>query len=64
MLAVGDGIRTDIAGARAQGLDALFVANGIHLADIGDLNSDTNTLHALFEREGIWPTAVTPILRP
>jgi HAD superfamily hydrolase (TIGR01459 family) len=33
VLAVGDGIATDIAGANAQGLDALFVAGGIHGAE-------------------------------
>lgn len=30
VLAVGDGLPTDIAGAEAQGLDALFIAGGIH----------------------------------
>ena len=30
MLAVGDGLRTDIAGARNQGLASLFVTSGIH----------------------------------
>jgi len=30
VLAIGDGIATDIAGANAQGLDVLFVAAGIH----------------------------------
>jgi HAD superfamily hydrolase (TIGR01459 family) len=34
VLAVGDGIATDIAGANAQGLDVLFVAGGIHGADV------------------------------
>ena len=29
-LAIGDGLPTDIAGARRQGLDALFVTTGIH----------------------------------
>lgn len=32
ILAIGDGIRTDIAGAAAAGLDALFVASGLHVA--------------------------------
>ena len=40
VLAIGDGFRTDVFGARRAGLDVLFVAGGIHLADIGDLNSD------------------------
>ena len=30
VLCIGDGLPTDIAGANAQGLDALFVASGIH----------------------------------
>ena len=30
ILAIGDGVATDLAGARAQGLDALFIAGGIH----------------------------------
>jgi len=33
VLAVGDGIATDIAGANAQGLDALFIPAGIHGAE-------------------------------
>lgn len=30
VLAIGDGVSTDLAGAAAQGLDALFVAAGVH----------------------------------
>jgi HAD superfamily hydrolase (TIGR01459 family) len=30
ILAIGDGLATDIGGAAAQGLDALFIATGIH----------------------------------
>lgn len=30
MLAIGDGVGTDIAGANAQGLDSLFIASGMH----------------------------------
>ena len=33
VLAIGDGIATDIAGANAQGLDALFIPAGIHGAE-------------------------------
>lgn len=35
VLAVGDAIRTDVAGAREFGLDALFVARGIHTHELG-----------------------------
>jgi len=33
VLAIGDGIATDVAGANAQGLDVLFIAAGIHGAE-------------------------------
>jgi HAD superfamily hydrolase (TIGR01459 family) len=33
VLAIGDGVATDVAGAGAQGLDCLFIAAGIHGAD-------------------------------
>jgi HAD superfamily hydrolase (TIGR01459 family) len=33
VLAIGDGIATDIAGANAQSLDVLFVVGGIHTAE-------------------------------
>ena len=45
-LAIGDGLRTDILGAHDFGLDALFVASGIHLnANIG---LDAGSLAGLF----------------
>jgi HAD superfamily hydrolase (TIGR01459 family) len=34
VLAVGDAIRTDVAGAAGQGYDALLIARGIHAADL------------------------------
>jgi HAD superfamily hydrolase (TIGR01459 family) len=35
VLAVGDSLRTDIAGAAAAGIDSLFVVGGIHAAEFG-----------------------------
>lgn len=35
ILAVGDGLPTDVAGARLEGFDLLFITNGIHAADFG-----------------------------
>ncbi len=35
ILAVGDSLRTDIAGAAAAGLDSLFIAGGIHAEEFG-----------------------------
>jgi HAD superfamily hydrolase (TIGR01459 family) len=36
ILAIGDGMPTDVAGAQAAGLDCLFVTSGIHAADTQD----------------------------
>jgi HAD superfamily hydrolase (TIGR01459 family) len=35
VLAIGDAIRTDVAGARAFGIDVLMIARGIHAAELG-----------------------------
>ncbi|MBX7249294.1 MAG: TIGR01459 family HAD-type hydrolase [Caulobacteraceae bacterium] len=34
ILAIGDGVQTDVAGANRQALDLLFVAGGIHAAEL------------------------------
>ncbi len=36
ILAVGDGLPTDVLGANGQGLDLVFIAAGIHVADATD----------------------------
>lgn len=41
LLAVGDGLATDIKGAAANGFDACFIAGGIHEDEIGKLDSKT-----------------------
>ena len=38
VLAIGDGLATDIAGANAQGLDALFIGGGVHGSAAGSLD--------------------------
>jgi HAD superfamily hydrolase (TIGR01459 family) len=35
ILAVGDSLRTDVAGAEGVGIDSLFVTGGIHAAELG-----------------------------
>jgi len=35
VLAVGDSLRTDVAGARAAGIDALLITGGIHADELG-----------------------------
>jgi HAD superfamily hydrolase (TIGR01459 family) len=42
VLAIGDGLLTDIAGANAVGLDALFIWEGVHGAEIGSTPTSTD----------------------
>jgi HAD superfamily hydrolase (TIGR01459 family) len=49
-LAVGDGLLTDIRGANAAGLEALFIADGVHGEDIESYTDEH--LAALFARFG------------
>ena len=50
-LAIGDGMHTDIKGANAAGIDALFIADGIHGEEIGAVTSDH--MAELFARAGV-----------
>ena len=58
ILAVGDSLRTDIAGANAAGIDGLLVLGGIHQEELtgGDLKS-------VIERAGVIPKAAVPVFR-
>jgi HAD superfamily hydrolase (TIGR01459 family) len=51
MLAIGDGMHTDIKGANVAGIDALFIADGIHGEDVGDMSP--GHLAELFARAGV-----------
>ncbi len=55
ILAVGDSLRTDIAGANGAGIDGLLVLGGIHQEELkgGDLAS-------VVARAGVAPTAAVP----
>jgi len=44
LLAIGDGVRTDLAGAAAAGVRSVFIASGVHVADA----LDAEALEALF----------------
>lgn len=50
-LAIGDGLETDIRGADTVGLESLFIADGIHGEDIGDVTNAS--LARLFGRAGL-----------
>jgi HAD superfamily hydrolase (TIGR01459 family) len=49
-LAVGDGLLTDIKGANAAGIEALFIADGVHGEEVEPYSADH--LAALFARFG------------
>lgn len=49
MLAIGDSVRTDLAGAKNIGVDCLFVTRGIHSADFANIEEiDAVTAQRLF----------------
>lgn len=54
VLCIGDGIATDLAGAAAQRLDALFIADGIHGGEFAsaDAGFAPARLNAFLAREG------------
>jgi HAD superfamily hydrolase (TIGR01459 family) len=67
-LAIGDGVHTDMAGAASFGLDAVFVASGLHVSNAargkdaaGNANLDELVLGELFEGLGS-PRAAMPAL--
>lgn len=60
VLAIGDSVRTDLAGATALGVDCLFVTSGIHAEELGGRDDpDIATLARLFETAKLRPRAVT-----
>ena len=67
VLAIGDGMKTDIIGARQAELDALFVTGGIHRSlHKDDLTSpaDPVELRRLCDDNEVWPFAAIALLRP
>ncbi|HEX4709072.1 TIGR01459 family HAD-type hydrolase [Phenylobacterium sp.] len=57
VLCIGDGLPTDIRGANAQGLDVLFVANGIHGAEtVGPEGLNLPAVEDLLRQEGLSAT--------
>jgi HAD superfamily hydrolase (TIGR01459 family) len=67
VLAIGDGMKTDIAGAARAGLDALFVTGGIHRSLHGEASAspaDPVELQRLYEEYALWPIAAIPALQP
>lgn len=64
VLAIGDGVLTDVKGASDHGLDVLFVSAGIHASEYGaPMQPDSGKLAAFLEKHGYGPVAVIPRLR-
>lgn len=65
VLAVGDGMLTDIKGAADFGLDTLYVSGGVHWRDYGEAAHapDPRRLHAFLTKHGHRPVAVMAGLR-
>jgi HAD superfamily hydrolase (TIGR01459 family) len=51
LLAIGDGMHTDIKGANAAGIDALFIADGVHGEDVTELTE--RHMAELFAKAGV-----------
>ena len=55
ILAIGDGLATDIAGANKRGVDALFIASGINGSSIAGIDGrlDVQAVDGLLDRAGV-----------
>ncbi|MDG4901371.1 MULTISPECIES: TIGR01459 family HAD-type hydrolase [unclassified Mesorhizobium] len=64
VLAIGDGMMTDVKGAADNGFDVLYVSGGIHARDYGDpLRPDPERLADFLTTHGYRPVAVIPRLQ-
>jgi HAD superfamily hydrolase (TIGR01459 family) len=59
-LAVGDGMFTDLLGANRAGLDVLFIADGVHGADVEPYSAEHLT--GLFAKNGVTALAAMRVL--
>ncbi|KAK9810178.1 hypothetical protein WJX72_006196 [[Myrmecia] bisecta] len=68
VIAIGDSLEHDIAGASAAGIDSVFIPAGIHAEDLGitatNVAADSTQLGLLCEQHGAAPTYIMPYLRP
>jgi HAD superfamily hydrolase (TIGR01459 family) len=64
VLAIGDGVLTDVKGGIDNGFDVLYVSAGIHARDYGDPEApDTELLGEFLAHHGHRPVAYMPRLR-
>jgi HAD superfamily hydrolase (TIGR01459 family) len=57
ILAIGDGINTDIEGAAKAGIDAVFVASSLHIPDVAPGSVDAAEVAAAFAKSKARPVA-------
>ncbi len=57
---LGDGLITDIQGANTAGIDSIFLASGIHQAELS--GPEAISQEALFEKHQAWPSYVLQFL--
>jgi HAD superfamily hydrolase (TIGR01459 family) len=60
LLAIGDSLRTDVAGAAGAAIDCVWVLGGIHAAELG---ADEAAIEAAAAAAGAQPFATLPALR-
>ena len=64
VLAIGDGLITDVTGAQDQGIDCLFITDGIHAADVRDALGAVSLerIGALLQAQGLVAAHAAPHL--
>jgi len=62
ILAIGDGMRTDILGANRMGLDALFITAGIH-GDLFDMNPEPQGVAQVLSEQELFAAVFQPRLK-
>jgi HAD superfamily hydrolase (TIGR01459 family) len=65
ILALGDGMETDVRGAVAKGIDVVFVTGGIHAGEFGVRETpDVTAVHAMLAKAGLGARALMVRLTP
>jgi HAD superfamily hydrolase (TIGR01459 family) len=64
ILAIGDGLITDVAGAQGQAIDCLFVTDGIHAGDVRDADGEVSLdrIRSLLQAQGLVAAHAIPHL--
>ncbi|MER0236613.1 TIGR01459 family HAD-type hydrolase [Fulvimarina sp. MAC8] len=63
ILAIGDGMPTDIRGAHSFGLDVLFITRGIHGDELDSIDPSAESVTRLLDKNGLRARYYMPALR-